>query len=95
MPIPDIETLYSRAEEIMNAADLTPAERSEVRDMAQGIASKDSAAAAGVSAETIRACRRRIYKKLGVCRAGMLISMLEMLAGATTSTQLLHSASAA
>ncbi len=73
MPIPDVHKLYSRAIETMNVADLTPAERSEVMKMAQCLASKESAAATGVSSETARACRSRIYEKLGAWRAGMLI----------------------
>ena len=44
--------------------------------MAQGFACKDSAAAAGVSPETIRARRKRIYRKLDVSGSGELISSL-------------------
>ena len=44
--------------------------------MAQGFACKDSAAAAGVSPETIRARRKRIYRKLDVAGSGELISSL-------------------
>jgi hypothetical protein len=46
--------------------------------MAQGFACKDSAAGANVSPETIRARRKRIYRKLDLGGAGELIS--EMLA---------------
>lgn len=92
MPIPDIEMLHSRAVEIMNVADLTPAERSEAMNMAQGLASKDSAAAAGVPTDTVRACRGRVYKKLGAWHAGMLISTLEILANTTPTRYSLASA---
>jgi DNA-binding CsgD family transcriptional regulator len=81
MPIQDIEMLYSRAVDIMVLADLTPAERSEVMNIAQGFDCKDSATAEGVSTETIRACRKRIYEKLGALHAGTLMSTLETLAG--------------
>ncbi len=94
MPIPDMQTVYSRAVKIMNFADLTPGERSEAMNMAQGFACKDSAAATGVSTETVRACRKRIYKKLGAWQAGMLISTLEILAGANTTPTRYPSASA-
>ncbi len=87
MPVPDFEMLYARAVNMMDLADLTPAERSEVMNIAQGIARKDSAAAEGVSAETIRACRKRIYQKLGAAHAGTLISTLEMVAGATPGSR--------
>jgi hypothetical protein len=44
--------------------------------MAQGFACKDSAAAGDVSPETIRARRKRIYRKLDLAGAGELISAL-------------------
>jgi len=44
--------------------------------MAQGFACKDSAAAAGVSPETIRARRKRIYRKLDLSGSNDLISEL-------------------
>src|SRR5512133_1736068 len=55
---------------------LTPAERAEVSRIAQGFACKDSAAAANVSPETIRARRKRIYRKLSVSGSNELISTL-------------------
>jgi DNA-binding CsgD family transcriptional regulator len=91
MPIPDIEKLYSHAMKLMGRADLTPAERAEVVSMAQGFACKDSAAAACLSTEAVRACRRRIYEKLGAWHAGMLISTLEILVSSNiTPTRLPH-----
>ena len=91
MPLPDIEMLHSHAVKLMGLADLTPAERSEAMSMAQGLACKDSAAAACLSTETVRACRKRIYAKLGAWHTGMLISTLEILVSAnTTRTRLLH-----
>ncbi len=76
MPHIDIEILTPFAAKFMEGTSLTPAERSEVLRMAQGFACKDSAAAAGVSPETIRARRKRIYRKLDVPGSGELISAL-------------------
>ena len=76
MPHIDIEILSPFAAKFMEGTTLTPAERSEVLRMAQGFACKDSAAAAGVSPETIRARRKRIYRKLDVPGSGELISAL-------------------
>ncbi len=65
---------------------LTAAERIEVLRIAQGFACKDSAAAANLSPETIRARRKRIYRKLGVggfneVISALLASSLRLLAG--------------
>ncbi len=79
MPIPDVEMLAVFAANLMDSGNLTAAERSEVLNIAQGLACKDSAAAEGSSIETVRARRGRIYLKLGVSRAGDLISALQML----------------
>jgi DNA-binding CsgD family transcriptional regulator len=76
MPHIDIEMLAPFAAKYMEGNKLTPAERSEVLRMAQGFACKDSAAAAGVSPETIRARRKRIYRKLDLTGSGDLISSL-------------------
>jgi DNA-binding CsgD family transcriptional regulator len=78
MPRIDIEVLTPFAAKFMEGTTLTPAERAEVLRMAQGFACKDSAAGANVSPETIRARRKRIYRKLDLGGAGELIS--EMLA---------------
>ena len=72
----DIEILTPFAAKFLEGSTLTPAERAEVLRMAQGFACKDSAAAAGVSPETIRARRKRIYRKLDVSGSGELISSL-------------------
>lgn len=72
----DIEILTPFAARFMEGSTLTPAERAEVLRIAQGFACKDSAAAAGVSPETIRARRKRIYRKLDVPGSGELISAL-------------------
>lgn len=72
----DIDILSPFAAKYMDGSHLTPAERSEVLRIAQGFACKDSAAAANVSPETIRARRKRIYRKLGVSGASELISRL-------------------
>jgi DNA-binding CsgD family transcriptional regulator len=76
MPSIDIEVLSPFAAKYMQGTTLTPAERAEVLRMAQGFACKDSAAAANVSPETIRARRKRIYRKLDLAGAGELISEL-------------------
>jgi DNA-binding CsgD family transcriptional regulator len=45
---------------------LTPTERTEMLRIAQGLGAKDSAAASNVSPETVRARRKRMYRKLGM-----------------------------
>jgi DNA-binding CsgD family transcriptional regulator len=75
----NIEILTPFAARFMQGSSLTPAERAEVLRIAQGFACKDSAAAANVSPETIRARRKRIYRKVDVAGSGVLIaSMLKM-----------------
>jgi DNA-binding CsgD family transcriptional regulator len=76
MPHIDIEILVPFAAKYMDGRKLTPAERSEVLRMAQGFACKDSAAAANISPETIRARRKRIYRKLKLSGSNELISTL-------------------
>jgi DNA-binding CsgD family transcriptional regulator len=76
MPHIDIDVLAPFATNFTDGTTLTPAERSEVLRIAQGFACKDSAAAAAVSPETIRARRKRIYRKLGVSGSGELIAVL-------------------
>ncbi len=72
----DIEILTPFAAKFMEGTTLTPAERAEVLRIAQGFACKDSAAAAGVSPETIRARRKRTYRKLDVPGSGELLASL-------------------
>jgi DNA-binding CsgD family transcriptional regulator len=76
MPHIDMEILAPFAAKFMEGTNLTPAERAEVMRMAQGFACKDSAAAANVSPETIRARRKRIYRKIDLGGSGELISRL-------------------
>jgi DNA-binding CsgD family transcriptional regulator len=76
MPQIDIEILSPFAARFLEGTTLTPAERAEVLRIAQGFACKDSAAAAGVSPETIRARRKRIYRKLDVPGSGELLASL-------------------
>ncbi len=76
MPHIDVEVLTPFTARFLEGTNLTPAERSEVLRLAQGFACKDSAAAANVSPETIRARRKRIYRKLAVPGSGELISSL-------------------
>ncbi len=76
MPRIEIDILSPFAAEFMEHSTLTPAERAEVLRIAQGFACKDSAEAANISPETIRARRKRIYRKLDVTGANELISAL-------------------
>jgi DNA-binding CsgD family transcriptional regulator len=77
MPLMDIAVLSPLVSNYLaGTRHLTPAECVEVLRMAQGFACKDSAAAANVSPETIRARRKRIYRKLDLGGAGELISAL-------------------
>jgi DNA-binding CsgD family transcriptional regulator len=76
MPHIDVDTLAPFTAKFLEGSSLTPAERTEVLRLAQGFACKDSAAAANVSPETIRARRKRIYRKLGVPGSGELIATL-------------------
>jgi DNA-binding CsgD family transcriptional regulator len=76
MPQIDIEILTPFAAKFLEGTNLTPAERAEVLRIAQGFACKDSASAAGVSPETIRARRKRIYRKLDVPGSGELLASL-------------------
>jgi DNA-binding CsgD family transcriptional regulator len=76
MPSVNVDALAGIVIRVPNYSVLTPAERAEIIRIAQGYACKDSAAAADVSPETIRARRKRIYRKLDVPGAGELISRL-------------------
>ncbi len=76
MPQIAIDILTPVVSRFLDGTTLTPAERSEVLRLAQGFACKDSAAAAGVSPETIRARRKRIYRKLGMPGANELTSSI-------------------
>lgn len=55
---------------------LSPAERTEAIRIAQSISCKASAQASGISYETIRARRKRMYRKLGVSGSTELVSSL-------------------
>jgi DNA-binding CsgD family transcriptional regulator len=72
----DVEILSPFAAKFMEGTTLTPAERAEVLRMAQGFACKDSAGAADISPETIRARRKRIYRKLDLSGSNELISRM-------------------
>ena len=72
----DIDVLAPFVAKFTDGSTLTPAERAEVLRIAQGFACKDSAASAAVSPETIRARRKRIYRKLRLAGAGELLSAL-------------------
>ena len=76
MPQIDIEVLVPFSAKALEGKALTPAERAEVLRIAQGFACKDSAQAANISPETIRARRKRIYRKLQIAGSGELISSL-------------------
>ena len=84
MQIIDPEILVPIVARFVDREGLTPAERTEVLRLAQGFACKESAAAAEISPETIRARRKRIYRKLKVkgasgVVAGLLGLTLELL----------------
>src|SRR5512136_2500908 len=72
----DIEVLTPFTARFLEGANLPPTERAEVLRIAQGFACKDSASAAGVSPETIRARRKRIYRKLDVPGSAELLAKL-------------------
>lgn len=75
----DLDLLASIAARFLDRADrapLTPAERTEVLRIAQGFQCKDSASDANISPETIRARRKRIYRKVHVGSSGELIAAL-------------------
>jgi DNA-binding CsgD family transcriptional regulator len=76
MPQIRSDVLSPFAAKFMEGKNLTPAERAEVLRIAQGLASKESAALAGIASHTVRARRKRIYRKLHVSDAGELISSL-------------------
>jgi DNA-binding CsgD family transcriptional regulator len=76
MPQIDIDVLVPFTAKALEGKSLTPAERAEVLRIAQGFACKDSAQAANISPETIRARRKRIYRKLQLAGSGELISSL-------------------
>jgi DNA-binding CsgD family transcriptional regulator len=72
----DIDALVRICDVLSAGKGLTPAERAELLRIAQGCVSKDSAAATDVSPETIRARRKRIYRKLGLRGAAETLSAL-------------------
>ncbi len=72
----DIDILQPLVLRFIADSRLTPSERVEVLRIAQGFACKDSAAAANVSPETIRARRKRLYRKLGVCGSSEVTARL-------------------
>jgi len=72
----DPEILVPIVARFVDREGLTPAERVEVLRLAQGFACKESAAAAEISPETIRARRKRIYRKLKVKGAGGVVAGL-------------------
>jgi DNA-binding CsgD family transcriptional regulator len=76
MPQIDVDVLVPFTAKALEGKALTPAERAEVLRIAQGFACKDSAQAANISPETIRARRKRIYRKLQIAGSGELISSL-------------------
>jgi DNA-binding CsgD family transcriptional regulator len=72
----DPDTLHSVVSRFIDGRKLTPAERAEVLRIAQGFACKDSAMAGDVSPETIRARRKRIYRKMDLNGSGELVARL-------------------
>ncbi len=76
MPQIEIELLSPLATKYTEGVSLTQAERAEVLRIAKGYACKDSAAEAGIASETVRARRKRIYRKCDVAGSSELISQL-------------------
>ncbi len=76
MPQIGIDLLSPLMARFVEGVLLTPAERAETLRIAQGYACKDSAAAAGIASETVRARRKRIYRKFDVPGSSELISQL-------------------
>ena len=76
MPQIGIDVLSPLAVKYTEGVSLTPAEHAEVLRIAQGYACKDSAAAAGIASETVRARRKRIYRKFDVPGSSELISQM-------------------
>ena len=77
MPLFDnIEVLAPIATRFAESGGLTPAERAELLRIAQGLGCKDSATAANVSPETVRARRKRIYRRLDATGANDIIARL-------------------
>ena len=74
----DLEMLARVADTFVarRAAHLSPGERRELFAIAQAMSCKDSANALGICYETVRARRKRIYRKLGLAGAGELTSAL-------------------
>jgi DNA-binding CsgD family transcriptional regulator len=55
---------------------LSPAERVALTDVAAGASAKASAERLGLSAETVRARRKRIFRRVGVDSCGAVLAML-------------------
>ena len=88
MPLTDSELLELLTARFLAGARnrLSPSERAELVRIAQGFACKDSAAATGLSDETVRARRKRIYRKLGVPGSHELVSSLLQMSLAMLAT---------
>lgn len=91
MPLIDPDLLKPFAARFLKGSALTPSERAEILRIAEGLGCKDSAAAASVSPETIRARRKRIYRKLDAPGASeLLASMLALSLGMLASGERLE-----
>lgn len=65
---------------------LSPSEHRELEHLARGLAIKDSARELGLSPETVRVRRKRVYRKMGLSGHEMLLARLcdEALSSGTT-----------
>lgn len=74
----DLELLARVADAFIDRRDahLSPGERRELFAIAQALSCKESANALGVCYETVRARRKRVYRKLGLAGAGEVTSWL-------------------
>jgi DNA-binding CsgD family transcriptional regulator len=64
LPGAELETLAALLDARLDGVPLTPGERAEALCVALGVRPALSAAARGVSADTVRASRRRLLRKL-------------------------------
>ncbi len=74
----DLEMLARVADSFIErrSAHLSPGERRELFAIAQALSCKESATTLGVCYETVRARRKRVYRKLGLAGAGEVTSWL-------------------
>ncbi len=80
MPEFDEVQLDKLVADYCEGTNLTPTERAEVTRIAKGMTCKQSADVAGISPDTVRARRKRVYRKLDLSGGNSIIA--ELLAAA-------------